>query len=134
MATDVIDKIAWVEVNARRFLSARSRGRTCFYIPGGKREGVENDLATLAREIREELSVEIDTSSAEAFGIFEAQADAHSAGTRVRMTCYTATYQGKLAPAAEIEEMRWLDRRGAAISSPVDRLIIARMIELDLID
>ena len=129
-----IDKLAWIYVRGRRVLSTRTRGRSLFYLPGGKREAGESDTQALEREILEELQVALDPATIRPFGVFEAQADSHPEGVRVCMTCYTAEPIGSPAPAAEIEEMRWLDSSGAAISSPVDKIILDRLTELDLID
>lgn len=119
----VIDKIAWIHIDDGRVLSTRSRGKSVWYIPGGKREPGETDLQTLAREIREELAVEVDVTRAAPAGVFEAQAHGHAEGVVVRMTCYTAPFSGTLAPAAEIEEMAWLTYADRVRTAPVDWLI-----------
>jgi len=103
-----IDKLAWIVVDRGRLLMVRSRGRERFYLPGGKREAGESDLAALAREVREELSVTLKVETAEAVGVFEALADGRSDGALVRLTAYRAAFEGTLAPAAEIEELAWL--------------------------
>ncbi|MEV4545466.1 NUDIX hydrolase [Micromonospora echinaurantiaca] len=83
-----VDKIAWIRLEDGRVLSTRSRGRDVWYLPSGKREPGETDLATLCREIAEELSVVVLPESAVHVGTFTAQAHGHPAGTMVRMTCY----------------------------------------------
>jgi 8-oxo-dGTP diphosphatase len=118
-----IDKIAWIRLEAGKILSTRSRGKDVFYLPGGKREAGETDLQTLVREIREELTVAITPTSAAPAGTFEAQAHGHAPGVAVRMTCYTADYQGTLAPNSEIEELAWLTYADRDRVSPVDQLI-----------
>lgn len=121
MAT--IDKIAWLRLEGGRILSTRSRGKGVYYIPGGKREPGESDVQTLVREISEELTVAIAPDSAEHAGTFEAQADGHSPGSTVRMTCYTADYTGTLSPSSEVEEVVWLTYADRERVSPVDQLI-----------
>ena len=56
---EVIEKIAWIHVQEGKILSTLSRGKSTFYIPGGKREEGESDQETLVREIKEELDVNI---------------------------------------------------------------------------
>jgi 8-oxo-dGTP diphosphatase len=120
---NIIDKLAWIHLMDRRILSTRSKGKTKYYIPGGKRELGETDSATLAREIKEELSVDIHVPSLEYIGVFEAQADGHIPGILVRMTCYAAQYHGQLLPDSEIEEMVWLTYKDRKMVSAVDQLI-----------
>ena len=125
----VIDKVAWIRLENGTILSSRSRGKDVYYLPGGKREPGENDLDTLTREIREELSVAIVADSAEHLGTFHAQAHGHPDGTTVRMTCYTADYRGDLQPDSEIEEIAWLTYRDRDRVSPVDQLIFDHLHE-----
>lgn len=119
----LIDKIAWIHLVEGRILCTRSKGKSTWYLPGGKRENAESDLQTLTREIREELSVAIPEEKAEFLGVFEAQAHGHAEGICVRMTCYFAPYEGDFLPAAEIEEMSWFSHEDRSKSSEVDKII-----------
>lgn len=118
-----IDKIAWLRLEAGKILSTRSRGKDVYYLPGGKREPGESDIQTLVREISEELTATIAPNSAVYAGTFEAQAHGHATGITVRMTCYTADYQGTLRPGSEVEELIWLTYADRERVSPVDQLI-----------
>ncbi|UOQ73282.1 NUDIX hydrolase [Hymenobacter cellulosilyticus] len=121
---NIIDKVAWLHLHEGRVLSTRSRGKDRYYFPGGKREAGETDAQTLIREIREELTVELEPGSLRYLGTFEAQAHGHAAGILVRMLCYAAEYRGTLQPAAEIEEVTWLTYQDRPRVSPVDQLIL----------
>jgi 8-oxo-dGTP diphosphatase len=118
-----IDKIAWIRLEDGRILSTRSRGKDVWYIPGGKREPGETDVEALVREIREELDVAIAPGSAAHAGTFQAQAHGHAVGVEVRMTCYTADYQGTLTPSSEVDELAWLAYADRGRVSAVDQLI-----------
>ena len=129
----MIDKIAWLHLENGRLLSTRSHGKDRYYIPGGKREAGETDAQTLLREIKEELTVDLDPTSLEYVGTFEAPAHGHPAGVLVRMTCYRASYVGQLRPAAEIAEVVWLRYRHRPEVSAVDQLIFDWLREQQLL-
>ncbi|TGE14292.1 NUDIX hydrolase [Hymenobacter elongatus] len=123
----IIDKVAWLHLHEGKLLSTRSRGKDRYYIPGGKREPGETDAQTLIREIREELTVELDPASLTYIDTFEAQAHGHATGILVRMICYAARHTGTVQPAAEIEEVAWLTYRDRPRVSPVDQLIFDQL-------
>jgi len=130
----MIDKLAYIQIVDRKILSTRSKGKTKYYIPGGKREAGENDWQALSREIQEELSVELIEETCQYYGTFEGQAHGHAEGIIVKMTCYTADYLGELQAAAEIAEIVWLNSYNINDISPVDKLIFADLKTKDLID
>lgn len=119
-----IDKLAWLHVAGGKLLCARSRGRVPLYLPGGKREPGESDAEALVREIREELSVDLAPETMQRVGEFAAQADGKPPGTIVRLTCYRAEHRGEIAPAAEIEEVLWIDSGDRARCSPAAQLVL----------
>ncbi|RPD47122.1 NUDIX domain-containing protein [Hymenobacter sediminis] len=128
-----IDKIAWLHLREGRVLSTRSRGKDRYYFPGGKREPGETDAQTLLREIKEELTVDLDPDTLVHAGTFRAQAHGHAASVLVQMTCYYAAYSGHLQPASEIEELVWLTYRDRPAVSPVDQLIFDWLKEQQLL-
>lgn len=121
--SNLIDKLAWLEIVDGKILVARSLGKDAFYIPGGKREPGEADDEALLREIEEELTISLLPPSLEYFGTFTAQAHGKPAGIMVQMTCYWAKYTGEIQPASEIEEIRWVNYKDKQLVSHVDRLI-----------
>lgn len=90
-----------------RVLLVRKRGRSAFIQPGGKRDAGEDDLAALARELREEIGCELVPGSASCLGTFSAPA-ANEPGWRVEAVAYRVEVRGEPSPRAEIEELRWL--------------------------
>ncbi|MBB1254883.1 NUDIX hydrolase [Streptomyces alkaliterrae] len=121
--TEPIDTVAWIHLREGRVLGTRSRGKSLFYIPGGKRHPGESDLQTLLREVEEELTVTLAPESARHFGTYEAPADDADPTRRVRMACYTGEFTGTLRASAEIEELAWLDYSDRERTAPVDRLV-----------
>ena len=120
-----VDKIAFIHIVDGKILSTRTKGRNKFYIPGGKREADETDEETLVREVKEELAVHIIRETISYLGTFKAQSDGATEGVIVKMTCYTAEYNGNLKASSEIEELRWLDISDLDIISEVDKKIFA---------
>ncbi|MGD1945132.1 MAG: NUDIX domain-containing protein [Croceivirga sp.] len=118
-----VDKIALIETKNGQILSTKSKGKTKYYIPGGKREYGETNEHTLVREIKEELNVKIDRNTIEYVGTFKAQSDGAKDGVIVKMTCYKAEYDGIMEPTSEIEEIRWLNYKDLDIVSEVDKKI-----------
>lgn len=128
--SQTIDKVAWIHVVNGKVLSARSRGKDIYYLPGGKRDPGETDIETLSREVEEELSVRIKRETATHFGTFEAQAHDKAEGVRVRMACYVADFAGALSPASEIAELAWLSYSDRERVSPVSQLIFDKLREM----
>ncbi|QFU90092.1 NUDIX domain-containing protein [Amycolatopsis sp. YIM 10] len=128
-----IDKIAWIHLRDGKILGARSRGKDTYYLPGGKRDPGESDLQTLTREIEEELTVTIVPGTVAEVGTFSAQAHGKADGVEVRMTCYTADYEGTLRASQEIEEIGWLTYADRDHLSPVGRLVFDHLHEAGLL-
>jgi len=131
--TAIIDKIAWIYIVEGRLLGARSKAKDTYYLPGGKREPGETDAAALLREIEEELSVRIRPETIRPFGTFEAQAHGKTDGVLVRMSCYTAEFEGELRPASEIEEVAWLAYRDRERVSEVSQIIFDKLHDMKLL-
>lgn len=129
-----IDKLALIEIKDKKILSTRSKSKNTYYIPGGKREGIESDEDALIREIKEELSVDLDRNTLKFFGVFKAQAHGQAEGVTVKMTCYTGNYTGELKAGSEIAEIVWLEHKDKVNSSPVDNIIFDFCKENGLID
>ena len=91
-----------------RTLLVRKRGTSAFMQPGGKREPGEDDIAALAREIREELGCEVIADSVVLAGVFRAPA-ANETGREVVAQVYRVDVEGEPKASAEIIEAAWID-------------------------
>ena len=118
-----IDKIALIYLKNGKILTTLSKGKDTYYLPGGKREGSETDAETLIRELREELSIQILPETIVPYGVFEAQAHGKAEGVLVRMSCYTAEFEGEPKPANEIAELDWFTYKDKERTSAVDQII-----------
>ncbi|MBC8999011.1 NUDIX domain-containing protein [Pseudomonas sp. N40(2020)] len=89
-------------------LLVRKRGTTAFMQPGGKIEPHELPVHALARELEEELGLLIDPTQATFLGQFSAPA-ANEPGYVVQADIFQLTIDAEVCPAAEIEEVIWVD-------------------------
>jgi len=89
-------------------LLVRKRGTTAFMQPGGKIEAHELPVHALARELEEELGLQINPAQAAFLGQFSAPA-ANEPGFFVQADIFQLTIDGEVTPAAEIEEVIWVD-------------------------
>jgi 8-oxo-dGTP diphosphatase len=105
-----------------RALLVRKRGTTAFMQPGGKRDAGEDDHAALAREIDEELGCRVIAESVRHLGEFVCPA-ANEPGMNVRAVVYAVEVSGAITPAAEIDEIIWVDpaRPGPHRLAPLTR-------------
>jgi len=129
----VIDKIAIIYVKDKKILATLSKGKDTYYLPGGKREGIETDEETLIRECKEELNINIIKDTIQYYDTFEAQAHGKAEGILVRMKCYTAEFEGKIKANSEIQEIRWLDYNDLDKISPVDKIIFKDLYDKGII-
>jgi 8-oxo-dGTP diphosphatase len=107
-----------------RLLTVRKRGTSRFMLPGGKREPGEDDLTALAREVCEELGVEV--TAASLLGDFEAAA-ANEPGAIVRSRAFVVEIAGRIAIQAEIEELLWIDP-AASPAAPIAPLLVSQIL------
>lgn len=128
-----IDKLAFLYFVDKQLLMTLSRGKDTYYIPGGKREEGESDVEALVREVREELTVDLDPQSIKHYGTFTAQAHGKPVGVLVRMTCYTASFSGDLQPSSEIQDLAYYTYAQRDIVGPVDQLIFDDLHEKSLL-
>lgn len=91
-----------------RTLLVRKRGTEAFMQAGGKIEAHEQPLAALVRELDEELGLRVDTAAATYLGHFSAPA-ANEPGFEVQAEVFVLHIEANVAPAAEIEEVQWID-------------------------
>jgi 8-oxo-dGTP pyrophosphatase MutT (NUDIX family) len=89
-------------------LLVRKRGTSAFMQAGGKIEAHELPVHALARELEEELDLQIDPAQATFLGQFSAPA-ANEPGFVVQADIFQLTINAEVSPAAEIEEVLWID-------------------------
>ena len=129
-----LDVLAWICVQNKRLLCAKTKGNDVFYLPGGKREIGESDWEGLAREVQEEMSVALVQETLEEELIVREEAHGFSKPTRVIMKCFRAEYSGTLRPSSEIAEIAWLRRSDIAQCAPATQRVVEHLAAKNLID
>ncbi|MDF2045902.1 MULTISPECIES: NUDIX domain-containing protein [Microbacterium] len=106
-----------------RLLLVRKAGTTAFMQPGGKPEAGETAAETLARELAEEINLDVDPAALEPLGEFAAAA-ANEPGFEVVADVFRVDI-GDQQPVldAEIVELRWVT---AATASGIEIAPLAR--------
>ncbi|MFA7542072.1 MAG: NUDIX domain-containing protein, partial [Lysobacterales bacterium] len=100
--------VAVIANPAGQVLLVRKRGSDTFIQPGGKPEPGEAPLAALARELFEELGLQLRADTAIGLGRFEHWA-VNEPGRRVQAQAWACQVAGAPVAAAEIAELIWLD-------------------------
>jgi mutator protein MutT len=135
--TQDIYKAAGIIIQDRKLLFARAKDMDFFIDPGGKIEKGETAQQALVRELKEELSIDVDESDLEFFGEFVAEAANHK-GKTVNMKAFIVKkWQGTVTPDAEIEELRWLSSTlppDIQVGSIFGGKVLPKLYELGLVD
>ncbi len=106
-------------------LLVRKRGTQAFMQPGGKIDAGEQPADALARELHEELNLRIEPGAAVYLGKFSAPA-VNEPGFTVEAELFQVQIDEPVSPAAEIEEVRWIDPAGdgGLVLAPLTRDLI----------
>jgi len=94
-------------------LLVRKRNTQTFMQPGGKIEVFERPAVALCRELSEELSLDLVPDELTYLGRFTAPA-ANEPGRLVDAEVFAVNISRSVEPAAEIEEILWIDPDKAA--------------------
>jgi len=130
----VIHKIGAIILRNKKLLVVRKKmpGRIEFIIPGGRKEDDETQEQTLARELREELGVQLKSFSY--FGSFDEEAIFEK--IPLHMDVYYVKVEGYLEPRSEIKEYLWIDRnykdKGIKLGSVLELHVVPRLIKQGL--
>lgn len=93
-----------------RLLLVRKRGTGMFMQPGGKIEPGETPASALARELKEEVGLDLDPAQFDYLGRFATDA-ANEAGHALDAEMFLVVTQAPVVAAAEIEELAWVHPR-----------------------
>ena len=131
-----IHKAAAIIIEDRKLLVVCNRDKGIFVAPGGKLLPGESGRIALARELKEELDIDVEIEDMELFGTSYAIA----AGTDKSMVMDTYEvqfYSGTIKPSSEVDEIAWIDStipEGMKLGSVFEKEVIPRLKKADLID
>ncbi|MBV9380139.1 MAG: NUDIX domain-containing protein [Streptosporangiaceae bacterium] len=108
-------------------LTVRKRGTSRFMFPGGKLEPGESAAQAAVRECAEELGVCLDVELLRELGVFRAAA-ANEDRREVEATVFEHPAVAIGDPAAEIEELRWLDPSTRPLPGDLAPLLAERVV------
>ncbi len=121
----MIDKVAGVILKDNKLLLVRSHSQDKFLMPGGKREGNEDDIAALRRELKEELSCDLRSARF----LTELRGKAEYEDEMLKMRLYLAEISGNIKPSSEVAEFAWMGRDDKiAVSGFFEKLIYPELI------
>jgi 8-oxo-dGTP pyrophosphatase MutT (NUDIX family) len=107
-SSNTVVKFAWMPVQDRKVLFARSRDQELFYCVGGKPEPDESDHDALVRETWEEAGVCLDPQTIVRLATFVGPGHGKAEGKITVLSLFDASYQGKLEARNEVAELAWL--------------------------
>jgi 8-oxo-dGTP pyrophosphatase MutT (NUDIX family) len=132
---EIHHKIAGIIIKDRKLLMVRKYNESHFIMPGGKQKEGETTQQTLARELKEELSIEL--ISHKFFKTFEA-VHFKDKNLLVKMDTYLIKIKGNPKPTSEINEIKWIDSsyksKNIELASINQDFLIPELVKLSLIN
>lgn len=102
-------KCALCIIRDNRLLVLKESDQELYLLPGGKPEGNETREEALKRELKEELSINLDTKSLRHLGTFEDVA-AGKEDAIVHIELYQGDFSGEMRPSSEVERLVWFGK------------------------
>jgi 8-oxo-dGTP diphosphatase len=100
-----------------KLLLVRVRDNKHWYLPGGKIEQDEKASETLKRELLEELNIKLIPESIQY--LYTVTGPAYNEKAVVDLcVCFSADWEGKIQPKAEISEVSWIEYKDKNLLAP----------------
>ncbi|MBK5491738.1 NUDIX domain-containing protein [Bacillus sp. TH13] len=105
-----------VKKENNKLLLVRVRDNKHWYLPGGKIEQDEKASETLKRELLEELNIKLIPESIQY--LYTVTGPAYNEKAVVDLVCFSADWEGKIQPKAEISEVSWIEYKDKNLLAP----------------
>ncbi|MFI7599869.1 NUDIX domain-containing protein [Actinoplanes sp. NPDC049681] len=122
----------WACIRGRQLLVVRPHGRDAFFLPGGVPEPGETPAEATAREVAEEVGIEVRPDELTLFT--EIVSAAYGRPGTVRLVCYTGPSTAVPTATGEIAEVAWFTAADAGRCAGAVQQLIAQLVECGLLD
>jgi len=124
------DRIAVAIIKEGKILLVQATNSDFYITPGGKIESGESHQDALARELREELGVQL--KSIKPYLSYKTTAE--KTGEEQTVHCYLAEIEGEPIVANEIKEYQWFDKQNLPkLAKGIQNFVIPKLLEDSLL-
>lgn len=109
-------RVTAIIIKDKKILLVTDKKGPLFWLPGGKKENMENDIQTLSRELDEELSLKL--KKAEFYCSFKTNNQEWICENKFgpfgpySENCYLVDCEGQMKPGSEIKGYAWVSSTG----------------------
>jgi 8-oxo-dGTP diphosphatase len=129
----MIERIAAVIIEGKELMLVTGYDGSRYFTPGGKKEAGETDEQCLARELMEELGVQLVSSE-----LYLSTESVYPSGQPILIRFYRALIEGTAQPLQEVTAIKWytredVERQAVPLSEATARALIPQLLADELL-